>query len=382
MQRHQALGLAIIATIVSGCAGDGTAPTPEPPRGTPIVYPSGGTTLTSLFAQNLVGDTHRDLIAVARGDGSVRVLPGQPGGRFGAALTFTAGDDPVQAAAGDVNGDGTPDLVVIGHLSNSLYLRLGLGQDSFAPVVRYPLRNHGNGFVIADLNHDGFDDVVVSHDGSGQPIYVTAFLGSATGDLHQVWEQGTGYFTTEGVAAGDLDGDGQTDVAIATGDPGAAVLVFHGSGNGQFTGPVVLAPLPSQPGVSDGTSALSVGDLNGDGHDDIVTADFELTNQLVVRLSGASGFADPVPIPLPGPVDVALSDLNGDGKLDAVAANFGQPVALLYGIGDGSFQAPADATMGPEPVAIAVADFDGDGLADIAVADLQDNAIRVRLSPP
>ena len=346
-----------------------------------MAYPSGGSTLTSLAAENLVGDSQKDLIAVARGDGSIRILPGQAGGRFGPALTLTAGDDPVQAGAGDVNGDGTPDLLVIGHLSNSLYLRLGLGADSFAPAVRYPLRNHGNAFVIADLNGDGFADVVVSHDGSGQPIYVTAFLGSATGALQPAWEVGTPYFTTEGVAAGDFDGDGATDVAVASGDPRAAVLVFHGLGNGQFTGPVVLPTLPSQPGVSDGTSAVSTGDLNGDGRDDIVTADFELTNQLVVRLSGATGFADPVPIPLPAPVDVALSDLNGDRNLDAVAVNFGQAVSLLYGGGDGSFQAPVDANMGPEPVSLAVGDFDGDGRADIAVADLQDNAIRVRLSP-
>jgi len=151
--------------------------------------------------------------------------------------------------------------------------------------------------------------------------------------LQQAGELGTDYFTTEGVAAGDFDGDGDTDVAIATGDPRAAVLVFHGLGNGQFTGPAALAPLSTQPGISDGTSAISAGDLNG------------------------------------------------DGPLDAVASNIGQSVSLLYGAGDGSSQAPADAAMGPEPVSLAAADFDGDGRADVAVADLSDNAIRVRLSP-
>jgi hypothetical protein len=382
VQRNHTLSLAFIATLVSGCAGDGTAPGAEPPRGTPIVYPSGGTILTRLAAADLVGDGHLDLITVTRGDDSIRVLPGVPGGGFGTALAFAAGDDPVQAGAGDVNGDGIPDLIVTGHLSNSLDLKLGQGNSSFAPSVRYPLRNHGNRFVVTDLNRDGLADVVASHDGSGQPIYVTAFLGLADGELQPVWELGTDYFTTEGVAAGDFDGDGTTDVAIATGDPRASVLVFRGLGTGRLTSPVVLPTLPRVPQTSDGTTSLAVGDLNHDGRDDIVTADFELTNQLVVRLSTSSGFTDPVLLPLPSPVDVALADLDGDGKQDAVAPNLDGTVSVLYGQGDGSFQAPLSLSMGPAPASVALADFDGDGLADIAVADLSDNAIRVRLTPP
>jgi hypothetical protein len=373
---------AIIMLAVLGCTADDAAPTPEPEPGVPAVYPTGGTTLTSLAAPDLVGDAHRDLVTVARGDGSVRVLPGRAGGAFDAALVFTGGEDPLQATAGDVNGDGIADLMVVGHLVNALYLRLGLGNGQFAPAVKYPLRNHGNRLVVADLNGDGFADVVVSHDGSGAPIYVTAYLGSATGELQPAWELGTDYFTTEGIAAGDFDGDAKTDVAIATSDPRAAVLVFHGLGTGQFAAPVALPTSSSDPQVGDGTTALAVGDVNGDGLDDIVVACFDLSNRLVIRLSNGSGFADPVLLPLPSPVDVALGDLNGDGKLDAVASNLDRgTVSLLFGNGDGSFQGPVDVPLGPAPVSLAVADFDGDGLADIAVTDLGDHAIRVLLRP-
>jgi FG-GAP-like repeat len=379
--RNRAVQLAMMTVVVSGCSGDATGPGSEP-RGTPIVYPSGGTVLTSLTAVDLLGDQHRDLITVTRGDGSIRVLTGGASGGFGTALGFSAGDDPVQAGAGDVNGDAVPDLIVTGHLSNSLYVRLGQGNGNFAPAVKYSLRNHGNHFVITDLNGDGLADVVASHDGSGVPIYVTTFLGSTSGALQQVSELGTEYFTTEGVAAGDFDGDGKTDVAIAAGgDPRASVLVLHGLGTGELSAPVALPPLPRMPGTSDGTSSLAVGDLNQDGRDDIVTTAFELTNQLVIRLSTGSGFADPVSLPLPSPVDVALADLNRDGKLDAVATNLSGTVSVLYGGGDGSFDAPVNLSLGPAPASVTLADFDGDGLADIAVADLSDNAIRVRLTP-
>ena len=91
-----------------GCGGDGVAPAPEPGPGNPVVYPSGGTTLAKLAALDLVADGRPDLITVARGDGSIRVLHGLAAGAFAAPLAFTAGGDPLQATAGDVNGDGIP----------------------------------------------------------------------------------------------------------------------------------------------------------------------------------------------------------------------------------------------------------------------------------
>ena len=373
----------VIATLVtSGCHANDVGNVHEPQPSVPVVYPTGGRTLTGLAAIDLVRDGHRDLITVARGDGSVRVLPGQAAGAFEAALTFMPGADPIQASAGDVNGDGIPDLLVIGHLANAFYVRLGTGGGELAPTVAYPLRNHGNRLVVADLNGDAYADVVVSHDGSGAPIYVTAYLGSASGEMHPVWELGTQFFTTQEIAAGDFDGDGRTDVAVAMGDNRAAVMVLRGLGTGAFAAPLILRPKSSNPDASDGTTALAVGDVNGDGRDDIIVACFDLSNQLLVRLSTGSGFAEPVAIPLPSPVDVALGDLDGDGKLDVVASNIETDmVSLLRGKGDGSFEPPVNVPMGPAPVSLAVADFDGDGLADIAVTSLGDHAVRVLLRP-
>src|SRR5262249_15699077 len=158
---------------------------------------------------------------------------GEPTVGFGDPLGVSPGDDVRRVASGDVNGDGIPDLLVVGH-DNTLNVRLGLGSDQFGAVASYPLRNHPEYLVVVDLNHDGYSDVVVAHDGSGQPVYVTAFLGSSTGALHRSWELATPYNSSMGICTGDFDGDGRADVAVALSDNRGAALVLEGSGDGTF----------------------------------------------------------------------------------------------------------------------------------------------------
>src|SRR5258705_1096667 len=126
--RSATMRACIVTLVVSGCSADGTGPAGGPQPGVPVVYPTGGTTLTRLAALDLVGDTRRDLITVARGDGSVRVLPGQSAGAFAKALAFTAGDDPIPATAGDLNGDGLANPLVVRDLSHPLFVRPGPGR--------------------------------------------------------------------------------------------------------------------------------------------------------------------------------------------------------------------------------------------------------------
>jgi len=341
---------------------------------------TGATGLLGLAAVDVVGDADKDLMVVARSDVSVRILSGQPNGAFSDALVVSPGDDAHRAASGDVNGDGIPDLLVIGH-DNALDVRLGLGNEQFGPTARYSLRNHGDQLACVDLNGDRYADVVAVHDGSGNPVFVTAFLGSATGELHSVWEQGTIYGAATGIATGDFDHDGKMDCAVAVSDNRASVLVFHGLGDGEFGPPLVLPTISADTTVSDGTAAIAAGDLDGDGRDDLVVACYSPALELVVRRSIVGGFSGPQTISLPSPFSVALGDVDGDGKLDAVAANLDHgTLSSLHGRGDGSFDDPVTLQAGPSPTFVAIADFDGDGKADVAATDVGDDAIRLYLS--
>jgi hypothetical protein len=333
-----------------------------------------------LGAAQIIGDAAVDLMLVARGDRSVRLFPGTQAGTLDAPVKIVIGADMRDVTTADVNADGIPDLVATGHFDNAMFVRLGTGANQFAPQTAYPLRNHGHFVLRANLNGDAFDDVVAVHDGSGQPIYVTAFLGSPSGTLARAWEAGTASYTARGASRGDFDGNGRTDLAVAVADNRASALMFSGQGDGTFGPATIIPSLSSDSLLSDGTASIATGDLDRDGRDDLVLTRQDAANELVVRLA-ASHFSAPVRIPLPSPIAVAVGDVNGDGILDAVAANLEHgSISLLLGTGNGTLMAQRVVALGQSPAWIVVADLNGDGLGDVVAADLADHRVHVLLS--
>jgi probable HAF family extracellular repeat protein len=167
------------------------------------------------------------------------------------------------------------------------------------------------------------------------------------------------------VASGDFNGDGKTDLAVASALGTVSILL--NIGNGTF-GPHVDYAAGSTP------SCLAAGDFNGDGKVDLVICDQSnnLLDLLTGNGDGSFQVANSTSVGFQ-PVSVAVGDFNGDHKLDVAVADEGSPgqignsVSILLGDGTGRFS-PHSETVAPVPVSVISGDFNQDGVSDLAIA--------------
>ncbi|HWP81242.1 MAG TPA: FG-GAP-like repeat-containing protein [Bacteroidota bacterium] len=230
------------------------------------------------------------------------------------------------------------------------------------------------------------------------PIRVTNLITGLTGSTAQFFMptySGGGNITTgafaakadsitggspEGVAVGDIDGDGKPDVVVANFGSNT-VSVFRNttaSGSLTFASKVDLT-------VGSGPYDVALGDIDGDGKLDIVTGNYSAGTISVLRNQspvGGISFAPKVDS-LAGsePYSVAIADFNRDGKLDIVAANYSTlTVSVLRNQsspGSISLQSRVPFASGNGLYPVAVGDIDGDGAADIVVTNQSDNNVSV-----
>jgi hypothetical protein len=175
------------------------------------------------------------------------------------------------------------------------------------------------------------------------------------------------------VAIGDLNGDGKPDLVTAS--HGAnEVSVLLGNADGTF-GP------KSDFAAGDTPRGLAIADLNGDGKPDLVTANSGANTVSVLLGNGDGTFAPKTDFGSGGaPYSVAIGDLNGDGKPDLAVANMSaNTVSVLPGNGNGTFAPKTDFGTGSEPRSVAIGDLNVDGKADLAVSTSQSSAVSVLL---
>jgi VCBS repeat-containing protein len=308
-----------------------------------------------------------DIVTANFGSDNVSVLVGDGQNGF-TASTQTVGGAPSSIAVGDLNQDGNPDLVTANQNSNDVSILLGNGLGGY--VVSSQTVGGGNqprSVALGDVNGDGKLDIITTNISSNN---VSVLLGDGLGGFSATTTpiSGGGSFPNS-VAVGDFNGDGKADLVTADFFSDNVSLLI-GNGLGGFSAAAKSI------GGGDGPFAVTVGDINGDGKLDVVTANNNSGNVSVLIGDGLGGFSAAThPVTGSFPRSVALGDVNGDGKIDIVTAlQSSGSISVLFGDGLGGFTAtsqPIGAVSGA--VSVTLGDLNGDGKLDIVTANNNNN---------
>lgn len=287
-------------------------------------------------------------------------------------------DSASHVVAADLNGDGRLDLITAGFFGPATLLiqeSNGLFRQAANLANSYPATSLATG----DIDGDGHLDILIGigtapGGNSATPGQNLIYFNDGTAKFRQGTPLHTEASDTQAIALGDLDADGDLDIVVAnsieTGgtQQGKQNYIYMNDGNGDF-------PMRKMLGTGmDRTRSIGIGDINRDGHLDLVLANYSQLNAIHLN-NGNGDFGDALLLGqvFDQSVNLHLVDIDHDRDLDMIVANEKQSDAVYLNDGTGHFMssaAYAEPASDVRLLTLHTGDLDRDGDLDL-LADSQ-----------
>jgi len=313
----------------------------------------------------------------------------------------------VWATVTDVNGDGIPDVVIAdaGTPNGNIWTMIGKGDGTFTaaspasvmftgPLNPGPTTQGvpGNPMVFADFNGDGFLDFAApaAAGGTATANQIVVYLCSSgtnpctsysgPSPLVNPTVNGNTFYDSCFLGGGVVATGSKGDLVSANCVQDGTITVYLNNGSGGFAqGVYYPIAMTDQIITFPNPTAIAIGDINGDGKNDIVVTDLNDSAIEVFLGNGDGTVNEPTTGYTTGGapfVPALVADFNGDSKLDVVVPDNQQNFVFLEGYGDGSFRSAINyyalhknGGFQPEGVGLASGDFNGDGIPDFVIGN-------------
>jgi hypothetical protein len=293
---------------------------------------------------------------------------------------FYAGHFPNDITIADFNKDGNLDIALANHIKKYFTVLLGNGKGQFQEAPHSPfavqVKPHPHGIISADFNSDGNLDIATD---SWSVDSIVILSGDGKGDFKNPVYYATGKHPYQRLRTADFNKDGKPDI-VTTNLNGNSVTILLGDGNGNFS--THLFDAGNTP------FGVATGDLNGDGNIDLAVVNAPTISGgktgkdgLTILLGDGNGnfsilHGSPFETGL-GPTRVAVGDLNNDGVNDIAVSNYKSDFVSVYYMSKNGVQSSIQLPIGKHSDGIAIFDIDGDGKKDIIATSSDDNNVTI-----
>jgi len=327
---------------------------------------------------DLNGDGRADLVLLSLDSATSQYVPvvrfGEGDGTFSPATSlgsFSQQVSPSSLLAGDFNGDGYTDLLLLGADASSqaayqVLLNDGTGHFTSVTAGNLPSSLAFYAAVIGDFNHDGKLDFAYGASTTGQPF--TLFFGNGDGTFQNGVAVGIAGGSAYRASAVDLNGDGYTDLVYLNtlSGPVFQPRMLLSAGNGSYTD-TQIAGLPSP------SLGFVVADFNSDRIPDIFAVDSNGMGRAYLGVGNGTFNATGNPIFASdgylSTLPFVAADFDHDGQTDVVTRlSLGGPDQMLFLWGDGKGNFTSQITVSDHSFGLQVGDINGDGIPDIFAA--------------